>query len=75
MSTLAPCPFCGHDEPRLSPPTCRPETPYKPNDRLFPIVRCVSCFAEVPGENLDYRGATAVAAWNTRPIATSGDTR
>lgn len=51
-------------------PTCRPETPYNPADRLFPIVRCGSCCAEVSGDNEDYRGKSAIAAWNRRaPLA------
>ena len=47
-------------------PTCRPETPYNPADRLFPIVRCMSCYCEAVGANEDYRGDTAIAAWNRR---------
>jgi hypothetical protein len=62
-----PCPFCGSDTgARMFPPTCRPETPYNPADRLFPIVRCHGCFTEVCGANEDYTGETAIAAWNTR---------
>lgn len=63
---LLPCPFCGDDNAMMLPPTCRPETPYNPADRLFPIVRCGSCCAEVSGENEDYRGKSAIAAWNRR---------
>ena len=51
-------------------PTCRPETPYNPADRLYPIVRCMSCYAEVTGKNEDYFGKTAIAAWNRRPAQT-----
>ncbi len=68
--TLLPCPFCG-GEARLSAPTCRPETPYNPSDRLYPIAICVrGCGATVPGENEDYRGGTAVTAWNRRAAPT-----
>ena len=63
---LKPCPFCGRDNAMMLPPTCRPETPYNAADRLFPIVRCGSCCAEVSGDNEDYRGASAIAAWNRR---------
>jgi hypothetical protein len=49
-------------------PTCRPETSYNPADRLFPIVRCMACYCEVAGANEDYRGTTAIAAWNRRPL-------
>jgi len=63
---LEPCPFCGSDNAMMLGPTCRPETPYNPADRLFPIVRCGSCCAEVSGSNEDYRGKSAIEAWNRR---------
>lgn len=62
---LKPCPFCGGTHVMMFEPTCRKETPYNPADRLFPIVRC-QCGAEAIGKDEDYRGATAIAAWNTR---------
>lgn len=61
-----PCPFCGGTDISLFKPTCRPETPYNPADRLYPWVRCNTCYAEVVGESRDYAGDTAAAAWNTR---------
>jgi hypothetical protein len=66
--TLLPCPFCGASKAMMLAPTCRPETPYNPADRLFPIVRCMACYCEVAGANEDYRGTTAIAAWNHRPL-------
>lgn len=63
---LEACPFCGAHNAMMLPPTCKPETPYNPADRLFPIVRCGSCCAEVSGANEDYRGGSAIAAWNRR---------
>lgn len=66
MTDLQNCPFCGADNAMMLPPTCRPETPYNAADRLFPIVRCGSCCAEVSGSNEDYRGHSAIAAWNRR---------
>jgi len=66
--TLKPCPFCGGDQPAVFLPTCRPETPYNPADRLYPVVRCtrIGCIAEVAGKNEDYNGKTAIEAWNRR---------
>ena len=70
--TLLPCPFCGATNAMMFEPTCRPETPYNPADRLFPIVRCMTCYAEAAGDNEDYRGGTAIARWNRRtPIESS----
>ena len=65
-SELLPCLFCGSDQVMMFAPTCRPETPYNPADRLFPIVRCIRCRAEVAGKNEDYSGRTAIDAWNRR---------
>ncbi len=64
--TLLPCPFCGESKAMMVEPTCRPETPYNPTDRLYPVVICMGCYAEVAGENEDYRGLSAITAWNTR---------
>jgi Lar family restriction alleviation protein len=64
--SLKPCPFCGGAEVSLHLPTCRPETPYDPTDRLYPWVVCRTCHVEVPGKSEDYRGGTASAAWNRR---------
>lgn len=61
---LKPCPFCG-GEAHILPPTCRPETPYDPSDRLYPVARCGSCGAEAAGESGD-SGRTAIAAWSHR---------
>lgn len=65
---LEPCPFCGGRTIQLFKPTCRPETPYNPADRLYPRVTCMHCHADVPGANEDYRGETAITAWNRRAL-------
>lgn len=65
-SELKPCPFCGGDKLLVCQPTCRPDTPYNPTDRLYPLVRCLECYAEAVGKNEDYRGSSAVEAWNRR---------
>lgn len=71
--SLKPCPFCGR-QADLSLPTCRPETPYDPLDRLYPLVRCANCFGSAYGENEDYKGTTAEAAWNLRTPTDSEET-
>lgn len=68
---LKACPFCGSTEVKMFPPTCKVSDPYRPDDRLYPIVSCRGCFAEVAGENGDRKGATAIAAWNRREAAVS----
>lgn len=68
LTQLQPCPFCGGVNLFLSPPTCRLKTPYNPADRLYPIVMCRTCHAEIAGANEDYRGGTAIAAWNRRAL-------
>lgn len=73
MTDLKNCPFCGSDNAMVIGPTCRPETPYNPADRLFPIVRCGSCCAEVSGDNEDYRGKSAIAAWNLRAASNDAE--
>lgn len=60
------CPFCGSGKASLLLPTCRPETPYNPADRLYPVVRCSECYADIPGDNEDYKGGSAITKWNTR---------
>jgi hypothetical protein len=64
MEELKPCPFCGGDAMAM-PRTCDKSTPYDPADRAFPVVRCMTCFAEVQGKNWT-GAATAIAAWNRR---------
>ena len=71
--TLKPCPFCGGDSVVLYPPTCKPSTPYNPVDRLYPTARCAGCGAESYGKNEDYKGHSAVEAWNRRASPTGGD--
>jgi len=66
VTDLLSCPFCGESKAMMFEPTCRPETPYNPADRLYPIVRCMSCYCEVAGSNEDYSGITAITAWNRR---------
>ncbi|PCI04586.1 MAG: hypothetical protein COB78_09850 [Hyphomicrobiales bacterium] len=67
---LKPCPFCGGSKIHVLPPTCRPETPYDPSDRLFPIAKCFGCYVEVSGENEDYTSKSAIKAWNRRSTPT-----
>lgn len=73
-NALLPCPFCGSDKVSVSPPTCRPETPYNPADRLYPLASCRTCQASVPGDNEDYEAKSAVAAWNRRADLIALDT-
>jgi hypothetical protein len=63
---LLPCPFCGSEKHSVLPPTCDKNTPYNPNDRAFPIVRCGGCFTEVPGKDWDASCKTAGQRWNDR---------
>lgn len=70
---LLPCPFCGSDDLLVLKPTCHVSTPHNENDRMYPLVRCKSCHAEVPGKNndgpRDNRSAqSAFDAWNTRAV-------
>ncbi len=60
-----PCPFCGRSSAWVLGPTCTKATPYNASDRAFPVVRC-RCGAEVPGDDWDKSGKTAIAAWNRR---------
>ena len=59
------CPFCGRARAWVLGPTCTKATPYNASDRAFPVVRC-RCGAEVPGDDWDKSGQTAIAAWNRR---------
>lgn len=62
---LKPCPFCRSTDVRATERTCDKSSPYNPDDRAFPIVRCGNCFCSVPGK--DWTDvATAITAWNTR---------
>lgn len=62
---LRPCPFCGGTNMMVLPRTCDQNTPYDPNDRGMPAVRCMTCYGEAVGK--DWSGPeTAVAAWNRR---------
>lgn len=72
---LLPCPHCGASKAMMFEPTCRPETPYNPADRLFPIVRCMTCYAEAAGEDEDYKGQSAIAAWNRRASPAPAESR
>jgi len=63
---LKPCPFCGSEKHMAFPPTCDRNTPYNPNDRAFPIIRCGGCFTEVPGKDWDASCKTAGERWNDR---------
>lgn len=63
---LLPCPFCGKDNIRIMGPTCTRETPYNPAHRAFPVAHCWTCNTEVPGENWDSLGISALRRWNTR---------
>lgn len=56
--TLKPCPFCGGE--RASPiPANRAS-----EDRHYPIVRCMGCYMDMPGETGDFSIGcrTAIAA-------------
>ncbi len=73
---LKPCPFCGSTDHMVLPPTCDLDSPYDPNDRAFPIIRCMRCFIDVPGKDFDASGKTAIDHWNRRapiPEARNGD--
>lgn len=62
---FAACPFCGASTAWLLLPTCNQRTPYNPNDRAYPIVRC-GCGAEVSGNDWDHSGESAAKVWNRR---------
>ena len=70
MSELKPCPFCGHENASVFPPTCTEETAYDPGDRAFPIVRCYKCHSEKAGDNWDHSCESAINQWNTRATDT-----
>lgn len=66
---LLPCPFCGASD-------AMPLRAHRDSqERLFPIVRCMSCFVDVPGKNDDYRpdARSAIEHWNARPAPRVGD--
>lgn len=65
---LKPCPFCGGNNLMAFPPTCGPQDAYDASDRVFPLVRCMTCYAEAPGENFPpgRSASSAVVAWNRR---------
>ena len=67
---LEPCPFCGGVEISTYSPTCKNTDDYNPDDRAFPVARCLSCYAEVWGSDWDQSSdqRTARAAWNTRTL-------
>lgn len=67
---LKPCPFCGSTDQMVLPPTCDRLTPYDPNDRAFPIVRCFGCITDVSGKDFDASGRSAVEMWNRRAPTT-----
>lgn len=68
---LRPCPFCGGTNILVLPRTCDQNTPYDPNDRAMPAVRCMTCYGEAVGK--DWTGPeTAIAAWNRRSPAVAG---
>jgi len=66
MTELLPCPFCGYEKHMVLSPNCTKTDPYDPGDRAFPVIRCGGCFTDVPGDNWDFNGASAVKRWNTR---------
>jgi len=69
---LKPCPFCGNENPAILERTCDKHTPYNPNDRAYPVVRCRECGCEKPG--LDWSGPeTAVRNWNNRAALAKRD--
>ena len=63
-AALLPCPFCGGSNAHISP--------VKRGDkhRMYPLVRCMDCYLDLPGQNGDYStdGRTAIAAWNRRAL-------
>lgn len=62
QTTLKPCPFCASTN-------IVGLVAYRDSeDRLFPIARCMSCYAQASGKNDDYsqNAKTAVEAWNRR---------
>lgn len=59
-AAVSPCPFCGSIDITILKPTV---------EKVFPVARCMRCFADVPGENWDKLGMSAVNAWNRRAAA------
>lgn len=71
MDEMKPCPFCGCTTILVHERTCNRDTPYNPNDRAAPTVRCGGCYASVFGQ--DWTGPdTAITVWNTRPREDAG---
>jgi Lar family restriction alleviation protein len=66
VGTLKPCPFCGSTSQTLIGPTRDKSTIHGPNGRAYPIILCGGCSADVPGEDFDTEGRSAIEAWNRR---------
>lgn len=72
-AALLPCPFCGSNNAIV--------LTVKRGDehRMYPLVRCIGCYLDMPGQNGDYStdGRTAIAAWNRRalPVAEQQEVR
>ena len=62
---LLDCPFCG-GVPMAFAPSAKITDDPKLGGRLYPVVRCGKCFAEVGGHDSDFSKLTAISKWNSR---------
>lgn len=65
MSDLKPCPFCGGEGIIYQPPFNKREG-HDSDARPDPIVKCMDCYAEVCGHDVDSSGESSKLAWNLR---------
>lgn len=67
LKELLPCPFCGDSEPVVQPFPPEPMGLHMLADRRPFYLHCENCGADGPGCDTEVE---AIAAWNTRNLAT-----
>lgn len=65
LKPLLACPFCG-GEAHAWEPTAKVTDDPKKGGRLYPVVNCCSCWAEMAGRDGDFTCESAVTRWNRR---------